>query len=72
MGAKSSKIYLKNEDENKESSVKESNSRSSSPNDESSRDLEDPLTQETIGVDPLKNSNLITDILKDDEFWLDA
>lgn len=62
MGAKSSKIQLKNDDEKKDSSVKENNTRSSSPNDESVRDIEDPS----------KNDNLFNDILKDEEVWLDA
>ena len=72
MGAKSSKIHLKNDNENKDSSIKENNTRSSSPNGESGRDWEDPLTQKTTGTVPLKNDNLIDDILRDDEFWLDA
>ena len=62
MGAKSSKIQLKNDDEKMDSSVKENNTRSSSPNDESGRDMKDPS----------KNDNLINDILRDEEFWLDA
>lgn len=72
MGAKSSKIHLKNEDQNKDSSVKENNTTSSLPNNDSGSADKNQLIQETTGEVPLKNSNLVTDLLKDEEFWLDA